>query len=70
MPFDLSTLSSHIATAIGWKNYDAEAAVVNFYHLKARLCGHTDHSEKDHQAPLISMRYGCVGHKLITTSTH
>ena len=33
---------------------------MNYYQLGATLSGHTDHSEDDLTAPLISMRCVCV----------
>ena len=46
--------------------FRAEAGIVNYYQLGATLSGHTDHSEDDLTAPLISIRsvcdsvFGCV----------
>ncbi len=56
-PQDLSNLSEHILTRLGFKHFKAEAAIVNYYHMDSTLSGHTDHSEKDLNAPLISMRF-------------
>ena len=56
MPMDVTLLTSIIADAIGWQDYKAEAAIVNYYHLKSTLAPHTDHSELNHEAPLISLR--------------
>ena len=56
-PSDLAKLTGHIAAAIDFPEFHAEAAIVNYYHLDSTLAGHTDHSELDHEAPLISIRY-------------
>ncbi len=37
--------------------FKAEAAIVNYYHLDSTLSGHTDHSERDRNKPLLSIRY-------------
>ena len=36
--------------------FNAEACIVNYYHLDSTLSGHTDHSEKDLSLPLLSIR--------------
>ncbi|KAJ8308197.1 hypothetical protein KUTeg_013071, partial [Tegillarca granosa] len=43
---------------IGFHNFTSEAAIVNYYHMNSTLAGHTDHSEFDHTAPLISISFG------------
>lgn len=56
-PADLAKLSQYIAKVLGFKEeYSAEAAIVNFYPLGSTLAGHTDHSEKNLEAPLFSFR--------------
>lgn len=56
-PDDLAQLSKYIANALGLTGtYSAEAAIVNFYPLGTTLAGHTDHSEKNLDAPLFSFR--------------
>lgn len=39
-------------------SYQAEAAIVNYYHLDSTLSAHVDHSEFDKKAPLISISFG------------
>lgn len=56
-PADLGGLSAFLANALGFGAYSAEAAIVNFYPLGTTLAGHTDHSEKNLNAPLFSYRY-------------
>ena len=56
MPSDLKELSRVIASAVGYPDYKGEAAIINYYHLDSTLSGHTDHSEVDHESPLISVR--------------
>lgn len=53
---DLNLLSCTIARVIGFNNFKAEAAIVNYYALDSSIGGHTDHSEKNKEAPLISVR--------------
>lgn len=55
-PSDLAKLTQFILAAVGFPEFSAEAAIVNYYHLDSTLSGHTDHSEKDLTAPLISIR--------------
>lgn len=55
-PADLGGLSAFLADALGFGAYSAEAAIVNFYPLGTTLAGHTDHSEKNLNAPLFSYR--------------
>jgi len=58
-PPDLGALSQYFASIIGYgDNYKAEAAIVNYYHLDSTLSGHTDHSEDDLEAPLLSLSFG------------
>lgn len=55
-PDDLARLSQYLADVLGLGAYSAEAAIVNFYPLGTTLAGHTDHSEKNLNAPLFSIR--------------
>ncbi|XP_069117377.1 nucleic acid dioxygenase ALKBH1-like [Argopecten irradians] len=55
---DMSSLGRYVASAIGYPKFSPEAAVLNYYHLDSSLSGHTDHSEFDHSAPLISFSFG------------
>ncbi|GLV36041.1 AlkB [Carabus blaptoides fortunei] len=57
-PEDLAFLCNHIANITGFKHFVAEAAIVNYYHMNSTLSGHTDHSEKNLDAPLISISLG------------
>lgn len=58
-PSDLSDLSRYLSSLIGYgDSYAAEAAILNFYHLDSTLSGHTDHSEDDLEAPLLSLSFG------------
>ena len=56
MPEDMVLLCRHIAAAAGYPHYDPQASIVNYYHMDSTLAGHTDHSEFDLEAPLISVR--------------
>ncbi|KAL3874108.1 hypothetical protein ACJMK2_037168 [Sinanodonta woodiana] len=57
-PDDLGLLCKCIGTALGYPDFQAEAAIVNYYHMDSTLAAHTDHSEMNHQAPLISISLG------------
>lgn len=56
-PSDLSKLSKTIIELLQYPDeFRAEAAIVNFYHPSSTLSGHTDHSEYNLSAPLLSLR--------------
>lgn len=62
-PQDLAELSHFLLANIPTfasqvKSYTAEAAIVNFYPIDATLGGHTDHSEPNLHAPLVSISFG------------
>lgn len=57
-PDDLATLNRYFATALGFDHFSAEAAIVNYYPIGTTLAGHTDHSEKNLNAPLFSISFG------------
>ncbi|KAG4077245.1 hypothetical protein HA402_009874 [Bradysia odoriphaga] len=57
-PVDLGTLSAYIARTLNFGEYSAEAAIVNFYPIGTTLAGHTDHSERNLDAPLFSFSFG------------
>ena len=40
------------------RDFRAEAAIVNYYPMDATLSGHTDHSEHNLDAPLLSISLG------------
>ena len=54
---------------LGWKDYNAEAAIVNYYPTSSTLNPHTDHSERNLSAPLISISLGLSAVFLIGGST-
>lgn len=55
-PEDLASLSAVVARATGFPDFSAQGAIVNFYRMDSTLSGHTDHSEQDLEAPLLSFR--------------
>jgi len=57
MPLDLGLLTQYIANTLGFTSYLPEAAILNYYHIGSTLGGHTDHSEFNHDAPVISLRF-------------
>ncbi|XP_041467855.1 nucleic acid dioxygenase ALKBH1-like [Lytechinus variegatus] len=57
-PEDLGLMTALIAEVLGYPRFQAQAGIVNFYHMDSTLGGHTDHSEFDLTAPLISYSLG------------
>ncbi|VVC94401.1 unnamed protein product [Leptidea sinapis] len=53
-PADLAELCDVVANCLGFSTFKAEAAIVNYYHMNSTLSAHTDHSEVNLQAPLLS----------------
>ncbi|KRT80731.1 hypothetical protein AMK59_6322, partial [Oryctes borbonicus] len=68
-PRDLAMLCNYIAVALGFVNFKAEAAIVNYYHMDSTLSGHTDHSEQNLEAPLFSFSFGQTALFLIGGAT-
>ncbi|XP_050462074.1 nucleic acid dioxygenase ALKBH1 [Cataglyphis hispanica] len=58
MPMELSGLTSILAKTLGFSDFKAEAAIVNYYRMNSTLAGHTDHSEMNVAAPLFSISFG------------
>ncbi|EZA61237.1 Alkylated DNA repair protein alkB-like protein [Ooceraea biroi] len=58
MPPELCDLTSVLAKALGFQDFKAEAAIVNYYRMNSTLAGHTDHSEANAMAPLFSISFG------------
>jgi len=58
MPTELSGLTSVLAKALGFSDFKAEAAIINYYRMNSTLAGHTDHSEMNVTAPLFSISFG------------
>uniref|UniRef100_A0A1Q3FXQ8 Putative dna demethylase alkbh1 n=1 Tax=Culex tarsalis TaxID=7177 RepID=A0A1Q3FXQ8_CULTA len=57
-PDDLTALCLHFAQVLGYGQFRPEAAIVNYYPVGSTLAGHTDHSEKNLEAPLFSFSFG------------
>lgn len=55
-PEDLAKMSAFVAQSAGHPNFQAEAAIVNYYPLGTTLAGHVDNSEQNLDAPLFSFR--------------
>lgn len=55
-PDDLAQLGKHFATVLGYPTFEAQSAILNFYHPGSTLSGHVDSSEVDLHAPLLSFR--------------
>lgn len=58
MPTELSSLTAFLAETLGFKDFKAEAAIINYYRMNSTLAGHTDHSEINLEAPLFSLSFG------------
>lgn len=58
VPIELSGLTSVLAKALGFSDFKAEAAIINYYRMNSTLAGHTDHSEINITAPLFSISFG------------
>ncbi|PBC33997.1 Alkylated DNA repair protein alkB [Apis cerana cerana] len=58
IPIELSLLTSFLAQTLGFKDFKAEAAIINYYRMNSTLAGHTDHSEPNVEAPLFSISFG------------
>ncbi|XP_055709870.1 nucleic acid dioxygenase ALKBH1 [Phlebotomus papatasi] len=57
-PEDLQGLTSFLGMILGFSDFRAQAAIVNFYPQGSTLAGHTDHSEVNLEAPLFSISFG------------
>ncbi|XP_077992481.1 nucleic acid dioxygenase ALKBH1-like [Glandiceps talaboti] len=57
-PDDLQLLTNCIAKVLGFKQYHAEAGIVNYYNMSSTLGGHVDEAEFDMTAPLLSFSFG------------
>lgn len=55
---ELCSLTSILAKTLGFSDFKAEAAIVNYYRMNSTLAGHTDHSEMNVSAPLFSISFG------------
>nr|XP_023030002.1 nucleic acid dioxygenase ALKBH1 [Leptinotarsa decemlineata] len=57
-PEELKKMIEYIANQLGYTDFVAEAAIVNYYQMNSTLSGHTDHSENNLNAPLFSLSFG------------
>ena len=58
MPEELVNLTNYFAKILNFHNFNAEAAIINYYRMNSTLAGHTDHSELNLEAPLFSISFG------------
>ncbi|XP_015118592.1 nucleic acid dioxygenase ALKBH1 [Diachasma alloeum] len=58
IPGDVDEMTKAIAKGLGFDNFKAEAAIINFYRMNSTLAGHVDHSEDNLDAPLVSVSFG------------
>ena len=60
LPGNLKSLAEHLVRSLGVQtDYNADAALLNFYGSKDTLGGHKDDAELDLRQPLVSMSLGC-----------
>lgn len=55
-PEDLADMTRYMSQILGFKDFEAEAAIANYYHMDSTLSGHVDRSEVNQHAPLFSLR--------------
>lgn len=59
LPEDLAKLSQVVATSVtNYSDFEAQAVIVNYYHIESTLSGHRDVSEYNFEAPLLSFSFG------------
>lgn len=58
MSKDLCHLTEFLAIVLNFNDFQAEAAIINYYRMNSTLAGHTDHSEFNTEAPLFSISFG------------
>ncbi|XP_051153400.1 nucleic acid dioxygenase ALKBH1 isoform X2 [Leptopilina boulardi] len=58
MSKELCNLTEFLATVLHFVEFQAEAAIINYYRMNSTLAGHTDHSEINIEAPLFSISFG------------
>ncbi|KRZ12427.1 Alkylated DNA repair protein alkB -like protein 1 [Trichinella zimbabwensis] len=68
IPRELVQLSRIIAGRVGYADYEPEATIINYYNGKTTMSGHVDTSERNLDAPLISVSLGQTAIFLIGTS--
>ncbi|KRY60814.1 Alkylated DNA repair protein alkB -like protein 1, partial [Trichinella britovi] len=68
IPRELAQLSRIIAGRVGYADYEPEATIINYYNGKTTMSGHVDTSERNLDAPLISVSLGQTAIFLIGTS--
>uniref|UniRef100_A0A0K8SQD1 Fe2OG dioxygenase domain-containing protein n=1 Tax=Lygus hesperus TaxID=30085 RepID=A0A0K8SQD1_LYGHE len=69
-PQDLARLCEIVARVVTGCGFSAEAAIVNYYYHSSTISGHTDHSEPNVDAPLLSFSFGDSAIFLIGGASH
>ncbi|XP_055330107.1 nucleic acid dioxygenase ALKBH1-like [Paramacrobiotus metropolitanus] len=64
-PADVDGLCKCLAAGLGFADFTAQAAIINYYHLDSTLSIHQDISEPCKDAPLFSVSFGQPGIFLI-----
>ncbi|CAK9303992.1 unnamed protein product [Gordionus sp. m RMFG-2023] len=68
MPVEIKSLCKIICECIGYEDFEAEAAIINYYSRNSFIRGHIDHSEYNLKAPLISISFGLSAIFMIQSS--
>ncbi|XP_070578438.1 nucleic acid dioxygenase ALKBH1-like [Ptychodera flava] len=58
LPSDIGALTKCLASVLGFRQYHAQAGIVNYYNMSSTLGGHVDEAEFDMSAPLLSFSFG------------
>lgn len=58
MPTIFSALASQAAAAVGFKDFQPDACLINRYDIGARMSQHQDKNERDYTQPIVSVSLG------------
>lgn len=61
IPNEIAGICQTVANSLGFKEYEPNAGIINFYQFRDSLTGHVDRSEVNHAAPLVSISLGESG---------
>ena len=58
MPQLFSQLAARAADAVGYKNFQPDSCLINYYEPKAKMSLHQDKNEQDYSQPIVSVSLG------------
>jgi alkylated DNA repair protein (DNA oxidative demethylase) len=58
MPNIFSELAVRAAAAAGYRNFDPDSCLINFYEPKSKMSLHQDKNEQDYSQPIVSVSLG------------